>query len=152
MLQIAGRKICKKSSGSPLSLIAGNALKMPFKPSSFDAITIAFGIRNIADKVTALKEFHAGLKKGGTLAVLELTTPPKGLFYSLYLFYFKKILPLIGWLISGDTKAYQYLPESVLHFPESKIFVAIMQSAGFTDIRWRRLTFGIVTLYIGKKA
>jgi len=152
MLQIAGRKICKNSLGSPLSLIAGNALKMPFKPSSFDAITIAFGIRNIADKVTALKEFHAGLKKGGTLAVLELTTPPKGLFHSLYLFYFKKILPLIGWLISGDTKAYQYLPESVLHFPESKIFVGIMQSAGFTDIRWRRLTFGIVTLYIGKKA
>ncbi len=152
MLQIAGRKICKKSFGSNISLIAGNALEMPFKPSSFDAITIAFGIRNIANKVTALKEFHAGLKKGGTLAVLELTTPPKGLFHSLYLFYFKKILPLIGWLISGDTKAYQYLPESVLHFPESKIFVGIMQSAGFTDIRWRRLTFGIVTLYIGKKA
>ncbi len=152
MLQIANQKIGKKSSGSNISLIAGNALEMPFKPGSFDAITIAFGIRNIADKVTALKAFHDSLKKGGILAVLELTTPPKGLFHSLYLFYFKRILPLIGWLISGDTMAYRYLPDSVLHFPESKIFVAIMRSAGFTDIRWRRLTLGIVTLYLGKKA
>jgi len=151
MLQIANQKIGKKSFGSTISLIAGNALEMPFKPSSFDAITIAFGIRNIADKLTALKAFHDSLKKGGILAVLELTTPPKGLFHSLYLFYFKRILPLIGWLISGDTMAYRYLPDSVLHFPESKIFVDIMQSAGFTDIRWRRLTLGIVTLYLGKK-
>jgi len=98
-----------------------------------------------------LKGFYQSLKKGGKLAVLELTTPPEGFFRSLYLFYFKKILPLIGWFVSGNTKAYQYLPESVLHFPESNIFAGIMKSAGFTGIRWRRLTFGIVTLYLGEK-
>jgi demethylmenaquinone methyltransferase/2-methoxy-6-polyprenyl-1,4-benzoquinol methylase len=151
MLQLARQKISTTEGKEKITLIAGNALQMPFKPNSFDAITIAFGIRNIADKTTALKAFYHGLKKGGILAVLELTTPPKGIFLSLYLFYFQKILPLIGWLISGDTKAYQYLPDSVLHFPESKIFAGIMKSAGFYSIRWRRLTFGIVTLYLGQK-
>ncbi len=97
------------------------------------------------------RALSATLKKEGMLAVLELTTPPKGLFLSLYLFYFKRILPLIGWLVSGDTKAYRYLPDSVLNFPESKIFAEIMRSAGFSNVKWRRLTLGIVTLYIGKK-
>jgi len=151
MLWLAKQKVDAKAGAKAVSLIAGNALHMPFQPNGFDAITIAFGIRNIADKLTALQAFHAGLKKGGALAVLELTTPPKGLFLSLYLFYFKQILPLIGWLVSGDTKAYRYLPDSVLHFPESRVFAGMMRSAGFVDIRWRRLTFGIVTLYLGKK-
>jgi demethylmenaquinone methyltransferase/2-methoxy-6-polyprenyl-1,4-benzoquinol methylase len=151
MLWLAKQKVNAKVERAAISLIAGNALEMPFKPNSFNAITIAFGIRNIADKLSALKAFHQGLKKGGILAVLELTTPPKGLFLSLYLFYFKQILPLIGWFISGDTKAYRYLPDSVLHFPESHVFAGIMRSSGFVNVRWRRLTFGIVTLYLGEK-
>ena len=151
MLQLARQKISSRAIADTTTLIAGNALHMPFKPDSFDAVTIAFGIRNIADKQRALTAFYNRLKKGGRLAVLELTTPPKGLFLSLYLFYFKKILPIIGWLISGNTKAYHYLPDSVLHFPESSKFAGIMKAAGFRNIRWRRLTIGIVTLYLGEK-
>jgi len=124
---------------------------MPFKPESFDSVTIAFGIRNINDKLSALKAFHDGLKKDGLLAILELTTPQKGFFRSLYLFYFRKILPLIGRIVSGEIKAYQYLPDSVLNFPSSREFADIMFSAGFSNVKWQKLTFGIATLYTGKK-
>jgi demethylmenaquinone methyltransferase/2-methoxy-6-polyprenyl-1,4-benzoquinol methylase len=151
MLQLARQKTSGRAIADTAALIAGNALHMPFKPTCFDAVTIAFGIRNIADKKSALTAFYNGLKKGGRLAVLELTTPPKGLFLSLYLFYFKRILPIIGWLVSGNPQAYHYLPESVLHFPESKDFAGMMKAAGFRNIRWRRLTIGIVTLYLGEK-
>jgi demethylmenaquinone methyltransferase/2-methoxy-6-polyprenyl-1,4-benzoquinol methylase len=147
MLQLAGKKIKSEAS----FLVAGNALQSPFKTGSFDLITIAFGIRNIHDKLSVLKAFHQGLKKNGMLAVLELATPQKGFFRVCYLFYFRKILPLIGRLVSGNSMAYQYLPDSVLHFPSSKDFEEIMLAAGFSNVRWRKLTLGIVTLYIGKK-
>ncbi|MBW1897743.1 MAG: bifunctional demethylmenaquinone methyltransferase/2-methoxy-6-polyprenyl-1,4-benzoquinol methylase UbiE [Deltaproteobacteria bacterium] len=151
MLQLADKKIKSEASASQIFLVAGNALRMPFKPESFDSVTIAFGIRNINDKLSALKAFHYGLKKDGMLAVLELTTPQKRFFRSLYLFYFRKILPMIGRLVSGKIKAYQYLPDSVLNFPSSRDFADIMLSAGFSNVKWQKLTFGIATLYTGKK-
>jgi len=152
MLQLADKKIKSEASFSQIFLVAGNALQMPFKPESFDSVTIAFGIRNINDKLSALKAFHNMLKKDSMLAILELTTPQKGFFRSLYLFYFRKILPMIGWLVSGEIKAYQYLPDSVLNFPSSREFADIMFSAGFSNVKWQKLTFGIATLYTGKKA
>jgi len=151
MLQLADKKMKSVVSLSDIFLVAGNALHLPFKTGSFDLITIAFGIRNINDKFSALKAFHRGLKKDGTLAVLELTTPQKGIFRLCYLLYFRKILPLIGRLVSGNSLAYRYLPDSVLHFPSSRDFAEIMLSAGFSNVQWRKLTLGIVTLYIGKK-
>lgn len=152
MLQLAKKKINAATSSSHVFLVAGNALQMPFKPETFDAVSIAFGIRNINDKRSALKAFHDGLKKGGMLAILELTTPQKGFFRSLYLFYFRRILPMIGWIVSGEIKAYQYLPDSVLNFPSSTEFADIMLSAGFSNVKWQKLTFGIATLYTGKKS
>jgi demethylmenaquinone methyltransferase/2-methoxy-6-polyprenyl-1,4-benzoquinol methylase len=151
MLHLAKKKLQSGIPPSNIFLVAGNALHMPFKSEGFDAVTIAFGIRNIHDKLSALKAFHEVLKKGGMLAVLELTTPQKGFFRRLYLFYFKKILPVIGYLVSGDIKAYQYLPDSVLHFPSSGDFAGIMLSAGFSKVKWQKLTFGIATLYTGYK-
>lgn len=152
MLVLARNKMNHTDAGPNIRLIAGNALQLPFREETFDAITIAFGIRNISDRGGVLKKFYDTLKPGGMLLVLELGTPAKGSFFSsAYLFYFKKILPLIGCFFSKNLKAYQYLPVSVVHFPEPKQFAEIMRSAGFSDVRWRKLTMGIATLYKGVK-
>ncbi|OQX22943.1 MAG: bifunctional demethylmenaquinone methyltransferase/2-methoxy-6-polyprenyl-1,4-benzoquinol methylase [Desulfobacteraceae bacterium IS3] len=147
MLRLAKDKI--RDSG--IHLLAGNAFHLPFRAETFDAVTIAFGIRNITDKLSVLKKFHEHLKPGGMLLVLELATPPKGLLLSLYLFYFKKILPIIGWFFSKNLMAYKYLPASVMDFPQAPAFAGIIRSAGFSNVSWRRLTLGIATLYVGIK-
>jgi len=151
MLMSAKNKIKSISDSSNIYLLAGNAFNLPFREETFDAITIAFGIRNICDKPTVLKLFYDSLKSGGMLLVLELATPPKGFLLSLYLFYFKIILPLIGWFLSKNLKAYQYLPSSVAKFPDPKSFAAMMRSAGFINIRWKSLTMGIANLHVGCK-
>ncbi len=130
-------------------LMAGNAFHLPFRPGTFDAITIAFGIRNISDKLSVLKIFNDSLKPGGMLLVLELAAPSEGFLLSLYLLYFKKILPLIGGFFSKNVTAYRYLPDSVTKFPKPAVFAEMMRSAGFSDVRWRKLTLGIAMLYVG---
>lgn len=152
MLRRGKAKIKSAVNGDRVQLLAADAFDLPFKSGAFDAVTIAFGIRNIADKRSVLNAFHDRLKPGGMLLVLELSTPTKGMMRDLYLFYFKKILPMIGWVFSKNLKAYQYLPASVLNFPRAVEFAAIMRSAGFVDIRWKKMTMGIVTLYRGWKA
>jgi demethylmenaquinone methyltransferase/2-methoxy-6-polyprenyl-1,4-benzoquinol methylase len=139
----------KVKKTSDIHLIAGNAFHLPFREDSFDAITIAFGIRNITDKLSVLKAFHNCLKPGGMVLVLELGVPQQKLLLSLYLFYFKKLLPLIGWFFSKNMNAYQYLPESVTLFPAPDAFAGIMREAGFSHVRWRKLTLGIANLYAG---
>ena len=151
MLRLGKSKIQSAIKGNRVELLAADAFALPFKPDTFDAVTIAFGIRNIADKLSVLKIFHDRLKHGGMLLVLELSTPEKGLMLDLYMFYFKKILPQIGWFISKNLKAYQYLPASVLNFPSAVEFAAIMRRAGFCDVQWKKMTLGIVTLYRGLK-
>jgi len=151
MLELGKRKLRKQNNKS-IRLINGDALHLPFKQSLFDAVFIAFGIRNIMNREGAVKEFFAVLKKEGRLVVLELTTPEKGFLRSFYLLYFRRILPLIGSFFSRDQKAYQYLPDSVLKFPNPIEFAAIMKNAGFKDIRFKQMTFGIVTLFTGVKS
>ncbi len=151
MLTKARKKIHAAKLMDNIDLLAGDALYLPFRPSAFDAVTIAFGIRNIVDKETALGVFYRCLKPGGLLLVLELTTPEKGIFRWVYLSYFQKILPLIGAFLSKHNRAYQYLPDSVLKFPSAGRFAAMMRSAGFGEIRWKPLTFGISTLFVGRK-
>jgi len=146
-----GQKKLKKQNNKSIALINGDALHLPFRQGIFDAVLIAFGIRNIMNRQSAVSAFLSVLKKGGRLAVLELTTPQKGLLRSFYLLYFQRLLPLIGSFFSKDPNAYQYLPESVLKFPTPVEFAAIMKEAGFKDIRFKQMTFGIVTLFIGVK-
>ncbi len=150
MLVLGNEKI-KKAGISNIHFMAGNALSLPFEDNHFDALTIAFGIRNIADRKGALQEFLRCLKKGGRLGVLELSTPEDRFFKALYMFYFQKVLPSIGGLFSKNLSAYQYLPESVINFPDSENFGNIIESAGFSDISWKKMTFGIVTLYTAVK-
>ncbi|MCK5097364.1 MAG: bifunctional demethylmenaquinone methyltransferase/2-methoxy-6-polyprenyl-1,4-benzoquinol methylase UbiE [Desulfobacteraceae bacterium] len=151
MLSFAQKKIHLKTNKTTLNLAAGNALFLPFKENLFDALFIAFGIRNIMDRATALKEFKRCLKKKGRVVVLELTTPAPSLLKDLYILYFKKLLPLVGAFFSKNAGAYSYLPESVLKFPEPLEFAKIMKNAGFTNIRYKQMTFGIVTLFTGIK-
>lgn len=151
MLALGLEKIQSAGKDRPVYFAAADALDLPFRTAAFDAVTIAFGIRNIQDKQKALKGFYDVLKPGGQVLVLELTTPESRLFLSIYLLYFQKILPLIGKMVSRDNSAYQYLPDSVLQFPNAPAFAGIMASAGFTDVQWRYLTFGVSTLFTGRK-
>ncbi|MCF6247186.1 MAG: bifunctional demethylmenaquinone methyltransferase/2-methoxy-6-polyprenyl-1,4-benzoquinol methylase UbiE [Desulfobacula sp.] len=150
MLKLGKKKLLKKANTS-IELLNGDALHLPFKNNIFDAVFIAFGIRNIMDRKGAMTAFFDCLISGGRIVVLELTTPEKGFFRSLYLMYFKKILPIIGSFFSKHNEAYSYLPQSVLNFPTPIEFSKIMTRAGFKNIRFKQMTFGIVTLFVGQK-
>lgn len=151
MLKLGKKKISEKGNHCNIHLLAGNALALPFKKDSFDAVFIAFGIRNIMDRRAALTAFHSSLKRGGKVAILELTTPQKGIIKEFYMFYFKRILPALGTIFSKNSGAYHYLPASVINFPSPPEFAGIMRKAGFSEIKWKRMTFGIVTLFAGTK-
>ena len=151
MLMLARDKIKNMHAGSNINLLSGNALNLPFKAETFDAVTIAFGIRNIIDKLSALQVFYDALTSNGMVVVLELAFPKKGLLPAFFHFYFRKILPVIGWLFSKNLKAYQYLPCSVENFPDPYSFAATMRQAGFQDVRWKKLALGIAVLYVGYK-
>lgn len=151
MLEIGREKIRAAGMEASIMLQAGNALALPFGEGTFDAITIAFGIRNIQDREKALQEFFRCLKPGGRLAVLELATPPEGFLRRLYLLYFQTLLPFIGGLFSSNF-AYRYLPDSVLAFPRPAAFSRILEETGFKSVSYKALTLGVATLYTGKKA
>ncbi len=146
-----GKKKLKGKNGQAITLVNGDALNLPVSDGHFDAGFMAFGIRNIMDRTRAMREFHRCLKNRGRIVILELTTPEKGIMRSMYLVYFKKILPLIGSFFSKHGNAYTYLPASVLRFPCPETFAGLMRQAGFTDIRYKQMTFGIVTLFVGVK-
>jgi demethylmenaquinone methyltransferase/2-methoxy-6-polyprenyl-1,4-benzoquinol methylase len=151
MLKFSKKKIKNKNKSQYFSLVSSNALFSPFREKSFDAVTISFGIRNIVNRKKALENFYSSLKDGGKIAVLELTTPENKFLKSLYLLYFLKILPAVGGLFSKNYQAYNYLPKSVINFPSAQKFSKIMNSAGFKNIKYKHLTFGICTLFIGEK-
>ena len=151
MLTLGREKVEKEPLGKEISLVQGNGLSLPGRDNTYDAVTIAFGIRNIMDRKGALKEFFRCLKPGGRVAVLELTTPAEGVLRDFYLLYFQRVLPLIGGVFSKNRGAYTYLPHSVLNFPSRKAFEAIMEEVGFEGVSSRPMTFGIVTLFVGRK-
>ncbi|WP_035276887.1 bifunctional demethylmenaquinone methyltransferase/2-methoxy-6-polyprenyl-1,4-benzoquinol methylase UbiE [Desulforegula conservatrix] len=150
MLDISNDKI-RKSAYGKTSLICGNALTLPFADGEFDGLTIAFGIRNIIDKKTALLEFFRCLKPGGSLAILELTAPENVFLHHLYMLYFEKVLPEIGGFFSKNIDAYSYLPQSVLKFPKNSEFAATIENSGFEKVCWEQLTLGVCTLFKARK-
>ncbi len=149
MLAIARQKKSAANLESAISFVRGDALRLPFASNSFDAITIAFGIRNIPDVTRSLQEMHRILKPGGKVLILEFSLPKNSVLRFGYLVYFRYILPLIGSFISGDAGAYRYLNQTVETFPYGQAFCTLMEQAGFQEIRAEPLTMGIATLYTG---
>jgi demethylmenaquinone methyltransferase/2-methoxy-6-polyprenyl-1,4-benzoquinol methylase len=124
---------------------------MPFQDGVFDAITVAFGVRNFENMQKGLDEFLRVLKPGGVAIILEFSKPRYFPFKQLYRFYFFHILPFIGGIISKDASAYNYLPESVMAFPDGQNFLDILGATGFAKAKQKRLTMGIATIYIAQK-
>ncbi|BAI81099.1 ubiquinone/menaquinone biosynthesis methyltransferase [Deferribacter desulfuricans SSM1] len=137
MLMIAKKKL------NDLPLTCADAHFLPFKDESFDYITIAFGFRNVTDKEKGLKEMYRVLKKGGKACILEFSQPDNKFFSKVYRFYFTKVLPFIGGLISGNRSAYEYLPDSVYKFPKKDKYEKMILSAGFKKVEFNPLTFNI---------
>lgn len=150
MLAVAQKK---PSGGSrDIPYVEGDALGLPFADDSFDAVTIAFGLRNLANVPDGLSELRRILKPGGMLAVLEFSAPIVPGFGQLFNFYFSHILPRIGGAVSGSRGAYEYLPDSVSRFPNQKALAALMEKTGFSDVKFRNLTGGIAALHTGTKS
>jgi demethylmenaquinone methyltransferase/2-methoxy-6-polyprenyl-1,4-benzoquinol methylase len=139
----------KRKSPKTLPFFEADALRLPFRSGSIDLVTMAFGFRNLANYKSGMNEIRRVLRPGGIIAVLEFSTPPNPLFCRLYDFYSYNILPRVGRLISGSREAYTYLPESVRRFPDAEGFAQLMRDAGFSNVRYRRMTFGIVALHTG---
>lgn len=140
-----------KAPAEVLVPVAADALALPVKDAAFDGAIVAFGIRNVADLDGALREVRRTLRPGGRFVILEFSTPRMPLVRAGYLFYFHRILPLIGRLVSGHRTAYTYLPRSVANFPETAVLAAAMTRAGFRDVRWESLTLGIAAVHVGIK-
>jgi len=151
MLHYAKPKIAAPALASRIHLARGDAMGLPLPDASVDAVTIGFGIRNVAEPVTALRDFHRVLRPGGSLAILEFGFPWIPGIKQAYRAYFKHVLPLVGRAISRHNDAYSYLPASVAEFPNNEAFVKLVRQAGFSDIRAVPLTTGIVYLYVARK-
>jgi len=146
MLSIAAEKV-----PADVRLIEGDALALPFKDATFDAVTIAFGLRNLAGVESGLKELHRILKPNGWVAVLEFSRPSNALLRPLFGLYFRKILPLLGGVISGSRGAYSYLPASVSRFPDQQQLGSLMEQAGLDQVSFENLSGGIAALHFGRR-
>ena len=144
----------KKTGASRLEipLVEADALGLPFSSDCFDALTIAFGLRNLANVRDGLEELNRVLKPGGKIVILEFSTPGVPGFRSLFRFYFTKVLPRIGGMVSGSPAAYEYLPDSVSKFPDQKGLVELMQATGFSNVEFTNLTGGIAAIHTGVKS
>ncbi len=151
MLEVGRAKVQKLRLASLISFVKGDSEQMPFSDNQFDAITVGFGVRNFENLKQGLSEFFRVLKPGGTAVILEFSKPRYFPMKQIYYFYFLKILPWIGRIVSKDHSAYSYLPESVLAFPDGQDFINILSGLGFSDIEEHRLTFGIATIYLAHK-
>jgi demethylmenaquinone methyltransferase/2-methoxy-6-polyprenyl-1,4-benzoquinol methylase len=151
MLQVGRNKILKENLQDRIDLIDGDAEKLPFGDNIFDAVTVAYGVRNFEDLEAGLGEINRVLKKNGKLVVIEFSKPTVFPVKQLYYLYFKYILPLIGKVTSKDPKAYRYLFESVQAFPDGKDFISILKKTGFNQNQCISLTLGICSIYIGTK-
>ena len=151
MLDMGRKKIIAKNVGSKIELMHGDSENIPFKENKFDAVTVAFGVRNFENLKRGLQEIFRVLKPGGMVVVLEFSKPAKFPFKQVYNFYFKFILPKIGSIISHDKAAYTYLPKSVEAFPDGEDFLRILNHVGFKNTQCSSLTFGISSIYIGTK-
>lgn len=149
MLRVGRDKVRAEGRTEQVRLLRGDAAQLPLEDAAFDAALVAFGVRNFENLHAGLTGIRRVLQPGGALVVLEFSQPRTPVVRELYWLYSHYVLPLIGQLLSRDDAAYRYLPASVDVFPDGVDFLARMQAAGFTDLRWRPLTFGVASLYMG---
>jgi demethylmenaquinone methyltransferase / 2-methoxy-6-polyprenyl-1,4-benzoquinol methylase len=138
-----------KAPRSALGPVAADALQLPVADGAFDGAIVAFGIRNVAALDAGLREVHRALRPGARFVILECSTPRNPLVRAGYLLYFHTVVPTIGRLVSGHKTAYAYLPKSVTHFPVEEELAARMTAAGFRDVTWTPLSFGIAAIHVG---
>ena len=134
--------------GSSVTPICGDALRLPFRPACFDGATVGFGVRNLSDVRAGFTAFARVLRPGARLVILEFTEPPNRVLRALYHFYFYRILPVVGRVVSGHPWAYSYLPESVKEFPGPAELARLLDESGFTGVEWRFLTGGIAAIHV----
>lgn len=151
MLALGREKAARSNANGSLAFVRSDACSIGIGDETFDAATMAFGIRNVSDIRAALKEIYRVLAPSGRVLILEFSLPSNALFRAFYLFYFRHVLPRVGGLISGDRNAYQYLNRSVEEFPSNADFCKMMSDAGFKRVDARPLTFGIATIFQGDK-
>jgi len=151
MLDVGRKKMRERGFADKIDMRLGDSENLPFEENKFDAVIVAFGVRNFENLEKGLVEMKRVLKPGGQMVVLEFSKPAAFPFKQIYNFYFNFILPKIGRLISRDSAAYTYLPESVQAFPDGEDFIKILNRIGFNKTSCQPLTFGISSLYIGTK-
>ncbi len=151
MLRFGNKKVKDAGLTDHLAMMRSDACAIGSADAAFDAASISFGIRNVPDVPLALREIRRILKPGGRALILEFSLPKNRAFRTLYLFYFRHILPFIGGLISGDREAYRYLNASVESFPYGEDFLKLLRDAGFSNVQALPLSMGIATLYLGDK-
>jgi demethylmenaquinone methyltransferase/2-methoxy-6-polyprenyl-1,4-benzoquinol methylase len=151
MLVVGLNKMRRRNSEQRATLAEADVLHLPLRDGSFDVVSIAFGLRNLEDYDQGMREMRRVLRPGGVVAVLEFSQPTSPRFRSLYQFYFHRILPRIGTLVSGVSGPYAYLPESVATFPNQEELKSMMESAGFTRVDYFNLSGGIAALHLGTR-
>ncbi|MBI9053850.1 MAG: bifunctional demethylmenaquinone methyltransferase/2-methoxy-6-polyprenyl-1,4-benzoquinol methylase UbiE [Bacteroidales bacterium] len=151
MLNVGIDKIKKKKLDHIISLQKGDSENIKFEDNHFDAITVAFGVRNFENLSNGLSEMNRVLRPEGKIAILEFSKPKQFPVKQIYNFYFKRMLPFIGRVISKDYAAYTYLYDSVNQFPEGSQFIAELEKVGFKDCKSRKLSFGIASIYSANK-
>ena len=151
MLGVGRDKLRRRRLADRIQLVRADATRVPLPNGSMDAVTVAFGIRNVDDTAAACREMVRVLAPGGRLAILEFAVPASRPFRGIYMWYFRHVLPRLGRLISRHDMAYDYLPASVGAFASPADFLAVLRHAGFVDVSARPLTFGAVVLYNARK-
>ena len=151
MMAVGRQKVEKMGLQDTITFAKEDCLNLSYPDEKFDAVTAAFGIRNFADLDKGLKEMHRVLRKGGHLSIVELTTPVSFPMKQLFHIYSHTVLPLYGRLISKDKSAYSYLIKTIEAFPQGERMTDILKNAGFAEARFKRLTFGICTMYFATK-
>jgi demethylmenaquinone methyltransferase / 2-methoxy-6-polyprenyl-1,4-benzoquinol methylase len=152
MLDIGKLKIEKKGLAGEIELLHGDSEKIPFEDCVFDVAMVAFGVRNFSDPMKGLMEMKRVIRTEGMIMVLEFSKPSGFIFRPVYNFYFRNILPFFGKLFSKDKAAYNYLPDSVMKFPDNEEFLEMLRMAGFIDCKQIKLTGGVASIYTGMKS
>jgi demethylmenaquinone methyltransferase/2-methoxy-6-polyprenyl-1,4-benzoquinol methylase len=153
MLLPARQKAARRKAAERISFVEADTQRLPFADDTFQLTTVAFGLRNVTDTDKGLREMVRVTRPGGRVAILEFSRPRGMVFGRLYKFYFTHILPRVGQAVSRSREsAYEYLPASVLEFPDGEALAAKLREHGLKEVRWHPLTFGIATLYVGTKA